>query len=57
MMNNPAELHLRIVNGDPARGARYNSALRYGEAYVTACFAIVLAEDGCVELIGGDKIV
>lgn len=40
--------------GDPARGARYNSALRY-KSYVTelghACLIIVVSEDGTVDLI------
>ena len=32
--------------GDPARGARYNSAIKYVETSASPCFAIVISEDG-----------
>ncbi len=37
--------------GDPARGARYNSAVRYVQGHGSACIAIVVSEDGGVDLI------
>lgn len=37
--------------GNPARGARYNSALRYVEASGGPCLAIVISEDGGVDFI------
>lgn len=36
--------------GDPARGARFNSAVRYVETRKEACVAIVVSEDGGVDL-------
>jgi hypothetical protein len=35
-------------NGNPARGARYNSALRYVESSKVPCMAIAISEDGDV---------
>lgn len=42
--------------GDPSRGARYNSAIRYVETITknpdySNCFAIVISEDGDVDMI------
>jgi hypothetical protein len=37
-------------SGDPSRGARYNSALRYVES-AWPCLAVVVSEDGGVDLI------
>ncbi|MEL6987531.1 MAG: DNA integrity scanning protein DisA nucleotide-binding domain protein [Bacteroidota bacterium] len=37
--------------GDSARGARYNSAIRYIESIQHECLAIVVSEDGSVDLI------
>lgn len=42
--------------GDPSRGARYNSAIRYVETIAKTpnyanCFAIVISEDGDVDMI------
>ncbi len=38
-------------NGDGARGARYNSALRYVESSAYPCLAVVVSEDGLVDVI------
>lgn len=37
--------------GDPARGARYNSALRYVLSAEKPCLAIVVSEDGRVDIL------
>ena len=37
--------------GDSARGARYNSALRYVESSAYPCLAVVVSEDGLVDVI------
>jgi hypothetical protein len=37
--------------GDAARGARYNSAIRYVETSTHACLAVVLSEDGLINVI------
>ncbi len=37
--------------GNPARGARYNSAVRYVDASKVPCIAIVVSEDGTVNLV------
>ena len=42
--------------GDPSRGARYNSAIRYVETIsknpnYANCFAVVISEDGDVDMI------
>ncbi len=37
--------------GDPSRGARYNSALRYVASSSSPCLAIVVSEDGGIDLI------
>jgi hypothetical protein len=37
--------------GDPARGARYNSALRYVLSSDVPCLAVVVSEDGRVDLL------
>ncbi|HOX40391.1 MAG TPA: DNA integrity scanning protein DisA nucleotide-binding domain protein [Candidatus Brocadiia bacterium] len=41
-------------NGNPARGARYNSALRYVEMKKQQgkdCIAVVVSEDGTVDVL------
>jgi hypothetical protein len=37
--------------GDPARGARYNSALRYVLSSEKPCLAVVVSEDGRVDIL------
>ena len=37
--------------GDGARGARYNSAVRYREAAGNDCMIIIVSEDGMVDLL------
>lgn len=37
--------------GSPARGARYNSAIRYVETSQYPCIAIVVSEDGSIDLV------
>ena len=37
--------------GDSTRGARYNSALRYVESSTHPCLAVVVSEDGMVDVI------
>jgi hypothetical protein len=37
--------------GNPARGARYNSAVRYVEASACPCLALVVSEDGVVDMV------
>lgn len=37
--------------GDPARGARFNSAVRYVEGAEHACMAMVISEEGTVDVI------
>lgn len=37
--------------GDPARGSRFNSALRYVESVSTPCIAVVVSVDGSIDLI------
>ena len=37
--------------GDPARGARYNSAVRYVEATAAPCLAVVVSEDGGIDFV------
>ena len=41
-------------NGDSTRGARYNSAVRYVASSAHPCMAIVVSEDGMVDVICGD---
>ncbi len=38
-------------NGDPSRGARYNSALRYYEAADAPCMLVVVSSDGGVDFV------
>jgi DNA integrity scanning protein DisA with diadenylate cyclase activity len=38
-------------DGDPSRGARFNSAVRYVESRQGACFALVVSEDGMSDLV------
>ncbi len=42
---------LAAPDGNPARGARFNSALRYVGAHESPCLVIVVSEDGGVDLI------
>ena len=37
--------------GDPSRGARYNSALRYVSSSPAGCLVVVISEDGGVDLV------
>lgn len=37
--------------GDPSRGARYNSAVRYHDAHVGNCMVIIVSEDGMIDLL------
>ena len=37
--------------GDPARGARFNSAVRYVEGADHPCLAMVVSEEGTVDVI------
>jgi hypothetical protein len=37
--------------GDPSRGARYNSAIRYVASSSHACLAIVVSEDGMINVV------
>jgi hypothetical protein len=37
--------------GDPSRGARYNSAVRYVESTPSPCLAVVVSEDGRVDYV------
>ena len=41
---------LSISKGDPARGSRFNSAVRYVEMKERKCVAVIISEDGMVEL-------
>ena len=41
--------------GDSTRGARYNSALRYVESSDYPCIAVVVSEDGLVDVITSEK--
>ncbi len=42
---------LASQKGTPARGARYNSAIRYAESSEYPCIMVVISEDGSIELI------
>lgn len=42
---------MAIKVGDPARGARYNSAIRYIATSKNPCLAIVISEDGGIDFI------
>lgn len=42
---------LATNGGDPSRGARYNSALRYVGTSEIPCLAVVVSEDGGVDLV------
>jgi hypothetical protein len=37
--------------GDPARGSRYNSALRYCRSSAYSCAAVIVSDDGTVDLV------
>ena len=37
--------------GDPARGARYNSAIRYQSGATSPTVVVVVSEDGGVDLV------
>jgi hypothetical protein len=39
------------TKGDPSRGARYNSAVRYVESTPSPCLAVVVSEDGRVDYV------
>jgi len=38
--------------GDPSRGARYNSAIRYVDSSESPCVAVVVSEDGMINGVG-----
>jgi len=42
---------LATDKGNPARGARFNSAVRYVETHNRPCLAVVVSEDGGVDLV------
>lgn len=42
---------LASKNGKPSRGARYNSAIRYVEYTDHPCMAVVISEDGLIDLV------
>ena len=42
---------LATKKGDPSRGARYNSAVRYVETSKHCCLVIVVSEDGSIDLV------
>ena len=42
---------LATEKGDSSRGSRYNSAVRYVESSRYACLAIVVSEDGLIDLL------
>ena len=46
---------LATEKGDSSRGSRYNSALRYVETSRYPCLAIVVSEDGLIDLLPGEK--
>lgn len=39
--------------GDPSRGARFNSAIRYVASSQYPCLAIVVSEDGMIDVVSG----
>lgn len=39
------------ANGDPSRGARFNSAVRYVESTKAPCLAVVVSENGAVDYV------
>ena len=41
----------RPNRGTPTRGARYNSAVRYVESSPYPCLAVVVSEDGMVDIV------
>ncbi|UOR06570.1 DNA integrity scanning protein DisA nucleotide-binding domain protein [Hymenobacter aerilatus] len=46
---------LATAKGDSSRGSRYNSALRYVESSQYPCLAIVVSEDGWIDLLPTKK--
>jgi len=42
---------LASTRGDPSRGSRYNSAVKYAESTDHACLVVVVSEDGYIDLI------
>jgi DNA integrity scanning protein DisA with diadenylate cyclase activity len=42
---------LASKKGNPSRGARYNSAIRYVESSKYSCLAIVVSEDGSIDFL------
>ena len=45
----------RPDRGTPTRGARYNSAVRYVESSTVPCLAVVVSEDGMVDIVTRKK--
>lgn len=41
---------ISVSNGDSARGSRFNSAVRYVEMKERRCIAVIISEDGMVDL-------
>ncbi|RYD68878.1 MAG: hypothetical protein EOP53_28110, partial [Sphingobacteriales bacterium] len=46
---------LASERGEPSRGSRFNSALRYSESNPFKCLAVVVSEDGIVNLISPNQ--
>lgn len=42
---------LATNDGDPGRGARYNSAIRYHASSEAKCMCIVISEDGSIDIV------
>ncbi len=47
---------LATGNGNGARGARYNSAVRYVESSAYSCLALVVSEDGLVDVLTKESL-
>src|SRR5690606_32013578 len=46
---------LASERGEPSRGSRFNSALRYAESNNSPCLTVVVSEDGIVNLISSER--
>lgn len=47
--------HARSNLGEPSRGSRVNSALRYIDSRSGLALAVIVSEDGYIDLISGDR--
>ena len=47
---------LASARGNPARGARYNATLRYVDSCTVPCLAVVVSEDGLVDLLSTAEV-